>query len=321
MAVKWCIWFIIGFCIGVGVIATVWALSTIEVKGVEYVALVELSGTISYSESPLAIFSGETLTPNKVENLIKTVKVDPSAKAVVLVINSPGGSAAASEEIYQMIRGLTEDRVIVAYIAEYGASGGYYISLPSDRIIASPHAVTGSVGAVSVVMNFEELMGKLGVEVETFKSGRLKDIGSSWRSMTDEEKEIMQSIVDTVARVFAERVKDARGDKIRDWEYVLTARPFLGAQALELGLIDEIGSLDEAVKLARELAGLPEYAPTRWIKPPTPSLLELLLGGVGEAKKPMNLNYEILMMWPLPSIIDPNNIIQAKTITCQTQVP
>ncbi|MCS7132743.1 MAG: signal peptide peptidase SppA [Nitrososphaeria archaeon] len=321
MAVKWWIWLLIGLLIGAGIVAAIWSTSTMEVKGVEYVALIELSGTISYTESPLAIFSGETLTPSKVENLIKMVEADPSAKAVVLVINSPGGSAAASEEIYIMIERLAEDRVVVAYIAEYGASGGYYISLPSDRVVASPHAVTGSVGAVSVVMNFEELMEKLGIGVDTFKSGRLKDIGSSWRSMTDEEKEIMQSIVDTVAKVFADRVRETRGDKIRDWEYVLTARPFLGTQALELGLVDEVGSLEDAINLARRLAGLPEYAPARWIKPPTPSLLELLLGGVGEAEKPMKLSYEVLMMWPLPSMIDPNDVVKAGATICQAQMP
>lgn len=301
--------------------ATIWGLSTIEFQGVEYVALVELSGTISYTESPLAIFSGETLTPSKVENLIEIVESDPSAKAVVLVVNSPGGSAAASEEIYQMISKLAEERVVVAYVAEYGASGGYYISIPSDRIVASPHAVTGSVGAVSMVMNYEGLMEKLGINVETFKSGRLKDIGSSWRSMTDEEREIMQSIVNSVAKIFADRVRNARGDKIRDWELVLTARPFLGTQALELGLVDEVGSLDDAVDLARKLAGLPEYAPAKWIRAPTPSLLELLLGGAGEAKKPMNLSYEVLMMWPLPSIIEPSEIIKAETMICGSQMP
>ena len=317
MAIKWWIWLIIGICIGVAITSAIWALSTIEAREIEHVALIELSGTISYSESPLAIFSGETLTPSKVENLIKMVEADPSAKAVVLVINSPGGSAAASEEIYNMIKHLSEERVVVAYIAEYGASGGYYISLPSDKIVASPNAFTGSIGAVSIIINYAELMEKLGIKAETFKSGRLKDIGSPWRDMTEEEKQIMQSIIDSIARTFEERVREQRGDKIKDWNSILTARPYLGTEALELGLVDEVGSLSDAINLARELAGLPEYAPVKWIKPRKPSLLELLLGGSGEVEKPMNLSYEALMMWPLPSIIDSSALLKAESMICQ----
>jgi len=317
MAIKWWIWLIIGICIGVAITSAIWALSTVEAREIEHVALIELSGTISYSESPLAIFSGETLTPSKVENLIKMVEADPSAKAVVLVINSPGGSAAASEEIYNMIKHLSEERVVVAYIAEYGASGGYYISLPSDKIVASPNAFTGSIGAVSIIINYAELMEKLGIKAETFKSGRLKDIGSPWRDMTEEEKQIMQSIIDSIARTFEERVREQRGDKIKDWNSILTARPYLGTEALELGLVDEVGSLSDAINLARELAGLPEYAPVKWIKPRKPSLLELLLGGSGEVEKPMNLSYEALMMWPLPSIIDSSALLKAESMICQ----
>ena len=317
MAIKWWIWLIIGICIGVAITSAIWALSTVEAREIEHIALIELSGTISYSESPLAIFSGETLTPSKVENLIKMVEADPSARAVVLVINSPGGSAAASEEIYNMIKHLSEERVVVAYIAEYGASGGYYISLPSDKIVASPNAFTGSIGAVSIIINYAELMEKLGIKAETFKSGRLKDIGSPWRDMTEEEKQIMQSIIDSIARTFEERVREQREDKIKDWNSILTARPYLGTEALELGLVDEVGSLSDAINLARELAGLPEYAPVKWIKPRKPSLLELLLGGSGEMEKPMNLSYEALMMWPLPSIIDSSALLKAESMICQ----
>lgn len=309
MASKWWVWLILGLCVGaaaasIAILATVMPPSW---TGVEYVALIQLSGTISYSESPLTLLSGESLTPSDVEELLRSVESDPLAKAVVLVINSPGGSAAASEEIYQMIKRFAEDRIVIAYITEYGASGGYYIALAADEIMASPHALTGSVGAVSLVINWAELMDKLGIEAETFKSGRLKDIGSAWRPMTDEERKIMQDLVDEIAETFADRVRETRGDKIRNWGEVLSARPYLGGQAVELGLIDKIGGLNDAVDEARRLAGLPETAPTRWIKPRAPSLLELLLGG-GESRG-MKLSYEILMMWPLPSGIDPSQIM------------
>ncbi|MCD6421127.1 MAG: signal peptide peptidase SppA, partial [Thaumarchaeota archaeon] len=272
MRLSWWLWLIIGVVVGSLVSSTALLMAfKPPTGGVGYVALIPLSGTISYSESPLAIFSGETLTPDRVRGLFERVESDPQAEAVVLVIDSPGGSAAASEEIYQMVKKLAEEKVVVAYIAEYGASGGYYIALPADRIIASPHALTGSVGAVSVVMNFAELMDRLGIKAEIFKSGRLKDVGSAWRPMTPEERKLMQDMVDSIARIFERRVREARGDKIKDWGEVLTARPFLGAEAVEIGLVDEVGSLEDAVREARELAGLPEYAPTRWIKPRKPS--------------------------------------------------
>ena len=310
MAIKWWGWLIIGICIGVAA-ASVFSLilAASARSGVEYVAVIELSGTISYSESPLSLFSGETLTPSQVRDLIGRVESDPSAKAVVLVINSPGGSAAASEEIYQMIKRLSDEKVVVAYIAEYGASGGYYIALPADEIIASPHALTGSVGAVSVVMNYAGLLKKLGIAVETFKSGRLKDIGSSWRNMTEEERLIMQSIVDSIAEKFEERVRENRGDKIQNWSDVITAKPYLGSQAVKAGLVDEVGSLEDAVKIAENLASLPPIAPVKWIKPKKPSLLELLFGE-STASKGMKLSYEVLMMWPLPSGIEPSDVLK-----------
>ena len=320
MKLGWWLWLIIGVVVG-SLLSSAILLTAFRspAGGAGYVALVPLSGTISYSESPLAIFSGEALTPDKARELFEKVESDPHAKAVVLVINSPGGSAAASEEIYQMVKKLAGERVVVAYIAEYGASGGYYIALPADRIIASPHALTGSVGAASLVINFAELMDKLGIKAETFKSGRLKDVGSAWRPMTPEERKLMQDMVDSIAEIFERRVRESRGDKIRDWEGVLTARPFLGAEAVEIGLVDETGSLEDAVKEARELAGLPEYAPTRWIKPRKPSLLDLLFGG-GESGS-MKLSYEVLMMWPLPTIISPEDIIRARPGIYCAQTP
>ncbi len=315
MNLKWWVWLLIGLCVGAAAASALFLSFTMPMGPAqpEYVALIQLSGTISYTESPLTLLSGGTLTPSQVEDLINRVESDPFAKAVVLVINSPGGSAAASEEIYQLVKKLAESRVVIAYITEYGASGGYYIALPSDEIMASPHALTGSVGAVSLVINYAELMNKLGIHAEAFKSRKLKDVGSAWRPMTQEEKKLMQSMVNSIAKIFEERVRESRGDKIKSWDEVLTARPYLGVQAVNVGLIDEIGSLEDAVKDARTLAGLPETAPTRWIKPKAPSLLELLLGG-GESEG-MKLSYEVLMMWPLPSGVNPSQLIAASRCT------
>ncbi len=264
------------------------------------VALLELSGVISYGDS-VSLLGGGGLTPEAVRGLVDRVRGDPSYRAVVLVINSPGGSAAASEEIYQSLSELSRDLPVVAYIAEYGASGGYYVALAADEIVASPSALTGSVGAVSILINYAGLAEKLGVRGETFKSGELKDVGNPWREMTEEEKALMQSLIDSSAEVFRQRVREVRGDEIRDWEEVTTARPYTGTQALEAGLVDRLGTLDDAIDLARQMAVLPEDAPAEWVRPPTPGLLDLLLGGTGSRAGGPRLSYELLWMWPLPS--------------------
>ncbi|MGC8934010.1 MAG: signal peptide peptidase SppA [Thermoproteota archaeon] len=271
--------------------------------GKNYLAIVELSGTIAYEES--SFISGRTITPSSVRSLLKTVEEDSNAKGVLFVINSPGGSAAASEEIYYQVKELAEKKAVVAYITEYGASGGYMIALPSKEIIASPLSLTGSVGAVSVLINYGNLLNKLGVEVYTFKSGNFKDIGSPYRNITENEQEIFREMVNETAKDFIEKVVENRGSKVNLSE-VVTAKPYLGKQALKVGLVDEVGSFEYAVSRAKQLAGLPQDAPTKVISLPKPSILDLLLGSstfIGSAKeKPMGINYEILLMWPLPQI-------------------
>jgi protease-4 len=270
----------------------------------DYVAVINLSGVISYSTSPLILW-GESITPDDVHDLIQRVKDDPAAKAVVLRINSPGGSAAASEEIYEMISELTKERKVVAYIAEYGASGGYYISLPAEKIVANPSSLTGSVGAVSVIINFAGLFEKIGLKAYTFKSNPLKDVGSPYRNITQEEMDVLQSIVDSTYQEFVDKVIENRGSLIDRGE-VLTGRPFTGLQALRVGLVDEVGTFKEALNIAKQLAGLPEDAPYKVISKPRPSLLSLLFGG---EKTRLKLSYEVLMMWPLPADLEPKDVL------------
>ncbi len=309
MQTKWIIVIVVAAVVAASLIPFLFiAGNTPLLVGGDYVALLELSGTISYDGSPISLF-GRTLTPADVEKMVEQVENDPFAKAVVLVINSPGGSAAASEEIYQMFRKLAEKKPVVAYIAEYGASGGYYIALPAGRIVASPSALTGSVGAVALVINYAELAERLGIRAYVFKSGVMKDVGNPFRELSSEEQQLLQSLIDSTAKTFASRVMEAREGKVKAWDEVLTARPYTGEQALKIGLVDMVGSIGDAVRVARELAGAPEDTPTRWIRPRTPSLLEMLLGGGLEIPgERMKLSYEILLMWPLPEAIPTESI-------------
>lgn len=240
------------------------------------IGLVRLSGTISYTGADLGIISGGGITPSDVRFYVDRALGDPSIRAVIIIINSPGGSAAASEEIYQLIKSLAESKVVVVYGAEVLASGGYYISLPAHRIIVSPHAIVGSVGAVTTLVDISELLGKLGVNITVIKSGEYKDIASTYRSPTDKELEILREITNKIAQIFIERVKEHR--VIKDPE-VFEARIYLGIDAIEAGLADEVGPLDKAIEMARRLAGLPPYAPVIEIEKPK-SLLEMILSGI-----------------------------------------
>lgn len=236
-----------------------------------YVAIVELSGTISYGDGGL--LGGTTITPSNFKYYVDRIVGDPAAKAVVLVVNSPGGSAAASEEIYQLMKRLADSRIVVVYTPETLASGGYYISLPAHKIMASPHALVGSIGSIMVLYRVDELLNKLGINVTVIKSGRFKDIGSATRMPTEEEVGILKSIVDKTAQIFIDRVKEHKNVSYD----VFTAKIYIGADAVRVGLVDSVGTLDDAVELAKKLAGMPPHAPGIRIEKPR-GLLELLLG-------------------------------------------
>lgn len=272
-----------------------------------YIAVIELVGTIDY-ERPLL---GNAITSNDVRELVKTVKEDPFAKAVVLVINSPGGTTAAFE-VYEIIKELSNTKVVVAYITGLGTSGGYLIALPAREVVAHPTALVGSVGAIAVVINVKGLMDKLGLNITVVKSGDLKDLLSPFRELTKEDLEVLKRIINGVALEFAEKVREHRGDRIRDYNEVLRAGVYTGVTARDLGLVDRIGSLEDAIARARELSGLPENAPAIWVKRRV-SLLDLILSGVKLPARSLDvrepLSVEVLVMWPLPRELVENTIV------------
>ncbi len=287
--------------------STIYMLSTMHKPPRPYVALVELSGAIDYSRPLL----GGAITPDDVRNVFDIVRRDPYAKAVVLVVNSPGGTQAAFE-VYELVKQLSREKVVVAYITGYGTSGGYLITLPSREIIAHPTAFVGSVGAVAVLINFKGLMEKLGVNVTIVKSGDLKDVASPYRELGSEDLRVVRDLINGVARVFAEAVMENRGNKIRDYGEVLRAGIYTGVEAEKLGLVDRVGVLEDAIRRARELAGLPEDAPAIKVESKI-TLIDLLLGRVSlkppiRAREPLAV--EILLMWPLPAELVGRTILQ-----------
>ncbi len=214
------------------------------------VVVIYLQGTIAESAGGFGLSQG--ITPRLVERQLKRAAEDNSIKAAVLRIDSGGGSVAASQQIASYVK--TFPKPLIVSMGDMAASGGYYISAPAEGIVAQPGTLTGSIGVISQVMDLEGLYEKLGIKTEVIKSGRHKDMLS--RELTPEERELMQAISDDIYEQF---ISDVAADRKLDKEKVrelATGQVYTGTQALELGLVDRLGGIEEAVKWAGDMAGL-----------------------------------------------------------------
>ena len=210
---------------------------------------------------------------------------DPSVKAFVLEIRSPGGAVGPSQAIYGELQRLKreDDRPLIAWIGDVGASGGYYVALPADSIFALPGSITGSIGVIMQFPNAEELLRKVGVELEVVKSGRLKDIGSPARDLSEEERLVLQGLVDDVWNQFVEAVVLGRDLSRARVEELADGRVYSGESARDEGLVDRLGTLQDALDAAGRMAGLGENP--RTVRPAQEKLgLLELLGGVDESR-------------------------------------
>ena len=229
-------------------------------KGKDKILIVDISGIISEEEKRgIAGISGEPDMVACIKEELKMAAKDKRIKAVILRINSPGGTVTASDMIYHEIeqfKGKTGIRVI-ACIMDLGASGGYYIAVSADKIVAHPTTVTGSIGVIMLNISIEGLLQKVGIKDTSIKSGELKDMGSPLKTMSEEERKIFQGVLDNMYErflgVIAENRKELTPEKLKS---LADGRIYTAQQALENKLIDQIGYLDEAVDLARKESGL-----------------------------------------------------------------
>jgi protease-4 len=187
---------------------------------------------------------------------LKEYAKDASIKAIVLRVDSPGGAVAPSQEIHEEVIKAKQNKKVIVSMGTVAASGGYYISAPADRIVANAGTLTGSIGVIMELPNFEGLMKKIGVETQIVKSGRHKDMASVFRSLTPEEKQILQTVLDDVHNQFIKAVSDGRGIKIEEIKNIADGRIFTGRMAKEIGLVDELGNLQDAIMLAGKLTGI-----------------------------------------------------------------
>jgi protease-4 len=237
------------------------------------IVVIPLSGTITTGDYSLV--SSSTITPGLVRYYLSKVEKDKTVKAIVFRIESPGGEIEPCQEILLEIERVKETKPIVVSMGGTAASGGYYISTQADKIVALPTTQTGSIGVISAVINVEGLLEKLGIQIETFKGGKYKDMYWGFRELTPEEEEIMQEMVDEYYEQFIDVVAEGRGLSREEVRNLATGQLYSGTEAKELGLVDELGDVNTAINLALELAGI-ETAIVEYYQPPRLTLWSLL---------------------------------------------
>ena len=245
------------------------------------IGIIEIKGVILDATKPLADLQ-------KFQN-------SPGIKAIVIRIDSPGGAVGASQELYAEIKRVNQSKPVIASMGSVAASGGFYAAIGAEKIVANPGTMTGSMGVIMKFANLQEIYQKIGYQSEVIKSGEFKDIGSSARDISPEERKLLQGLIDIVHLQFINDIAESRALTVKEVTKIADGRIFSGAQAHEYGLIDELGNFNDAIRLAATSAGLePEPLPELiYPKNKNFEILELLSGKVG-------LNLQGLLVNPAP---------------------
>ena len=216
----------------------------LDLSSEDRIAVIRIEGVIMDSQTTI----GE----------LKRFSETSSVKAIVLRIDSPGGGVVPSQEIYDAVRQVRSKtgKTVIASMGNVAASGGYYIAAATDRIMANPGTLTGSIGVIMETANVEGLLQKIGVEGVVIKSGKFKDVGSPLRKMSEEERGLMQAVMDDVHKQFIEAVAEGRSMELTEAQALADGRIFTGRQAKAVKLVDDLGNLDDAIQLAADTAGI-----------------------------------------------------------------
>lgn len=258
----------------VAFLATLFVLSaflTLVQKDVsikDRVALIRVEGPIIEAKS----------TIDELKGYVK----DKSIKAIVLRVNSPGGGVVPSQEMFDEVKKAAAVKKVVVSMGSVAASGGYYISAPASLIIANPGTITGSIGVIMEVPNFKGLFDKLGVKSEVIKSGKHKDMASVFRGIGDEERKIVQGVMDDVHDQFIQAVAEGRKMPVEQVRAIADGRIYSGNQAKKVGLVDDIGDLEYAISVAAKMVGI-KGEPEVISKKEKNTWLELLKGEIPES--------------------------------------
>ncbi|OJU54164.1 MAG: signal peptide peptidase SppA [Bacteroidales bacterium 45-6] len=266
--------------------ATITDLKDVELKSsltksMDKIAILYAEGEITSGSST----SDEGITNEKYVKEIEKLKDDENVKAVVFRVNSPGGSAYASEQIWKAITDLKAVKPVVVSMGDYAASGGYYISCNASKIVAEPTSLTGSIGIFGMFPNVEGLTQKLGLSFDNVKTNKLSDFGDITRPMREEEKVILQAYINRGYELFTKRCADGRKIPIAKLKEIAQGHIWSGTQALKLGLIDKLGGLDVAVKEAAVLAKTKDYSTAEY-----PEKSDFLTNLLSDKKEQLKVN-------------------------------
>lgn len=247
--------------------------------------------------------SEEGINSEKVIKDLRKLKEDEDVKAVVLRVNSPGGSAYGSEQIWYAVSELKKEKPVIVSMGDYAASGGYYISCNADTIVAEPTTLTGSIGIFGMFPNAKGLADKIGLSFDVVKTNQYADFGMMSRPMNDGEKGLMQMMVNRGYDLFLTRCSDGRGINMEELDKIAQGRVWTGSSAKELGLVDELGGLDKALEIAIAKAGVDAYTVMSY--PKKESFFETLMNtNPGNYIKARMLNGKIGEMYQQFSILE-----------------
>ncbi len=221
----------------------------------EKLAVVYAQGSINVGEG-----GAQAIGSDRISRALREARRDTMVKAIVFRVNSPGGSALASEVIWREVELASKEKPVVVSMGDVAASGGYYVAAPATKIVANPQTITGSIGVFGIMLDASEFLNdKLGITVDVVKTNEFADIGSIYRPLTQAEREILQKGVEDIYETFTKRVADGREMEVSRVDEIGQGRVWSGADAMDLGLVDEFGGLTRAIEIAAEEAGIDVY--------------------------------------------------------------
>jgi len=260
--------FVLGLIVGAAIIVVVVGMFSIVSFG-NTIAVIRIKGAIMSSPSLFL----ETSTPHEILSMIKRVEEDPSIKGVLFEIDSPGGSVVASREMAYGIKRMSKPKV--CWMGDIAASGAYWVASSCDHIMADPLTLTGSIGATASYLEFSKLFEKYGITYEQITSGEKKDIGSPFRNLTESERAKLEYMINEIFNYFLDDIKKSRNLTQEQIDQISSGDIFLGKDAIDLGLVDSLGTIQDAKEKAKELIR-DEYAEFVELRPKGMSLFDLL---------------------------------------------
>jgi protease-4 len=264
--------------LAVTVLVIFWGTERSEFGG-EKVGVIEITGTIADAKPTI-------------EQIIR-FRDEESIKAIVVRIDSPGGAVGPSQEIYRELKRTSAQKKVIASMGAVAASGGYYVAAGTDGIVANPGTVTGSIGVIMGYTNFEELLKKICLVPVVIKSGQYKDVGSPVRTMSEKERELLQGLVKKIHQQFVAAIAEGRKLELSKVESIADGRIFTGEEALDLGLVDRLGNLQDAIQWAGQLGGIKGKASAHYAREEKLSFLRYLLESSLQNLLRQTLNSEI----------------------------